>query len=83
MRACTLWYHAHTLGITRLNVYAGLAGFYLLRDRLERSLNLPCGPMKFRSSYWTNHFIQMDRSITQSRGENRYRSLGYRSLTHF
>ena len=28
----TLWYHAHALGITRLNVLAGLAGFYLLRD---------------------------------------------------
>lgn len=43
MRACTLWYHDHTLGITRLNVYAGLAGFYLIRDQRERSLNLPCG----------------------------------------
>ncbi|WP_438014817.1 multicopper oxidase family protein [Sorangium sp. So ce315] len=30
-RATTLWYHDHTLGITRLNVYAGPAGFYLLR----------------------------------------------------
>ncbi|MEU8270460.1 multicopper oxidase [Sphaerisporangium sp. NPDC049002] len=29
--ASTLWYHDHTLGMTRLNVYAGLAGFYLLR----------------------------------------------------
>jgi FtsP/CotA-like multicopper oxidase with cupredoxin domain len=29
--ATTLWYHDHTLGITRLNVYAGPAGFYLLR----------------------------------------------------
>ena len=28
----TLWYHDHTLGITRLNVLMGLAGFYLLRD---------------------------------------------------
>lgn len=28
----TLWYHDHTSGITRLNVYMGLAGFYLLRD---------------------------------------------------
>lgn len=28
----TLWYHDHTLGITRINVYAGLAGFYLLRN---------------------------------------------------
>lgn len=30
-RASTKWYHDHTLGLTRLNVYAGLAGFYLLR----------------------------------------------------
>ncbi|MCO1604677.1 multicopper oxidase family protein [Desulfosporosinus nitroreducens] len=30
--AATLWYHDHTLGITRLNVLMGLAGFYLLRD---------------------------------------------------
>ncbi|MDQ7861053.1 multicopper oxidase domain-containing protein [Peribacillus frigoritolerans] len=43
MQACTLWYHDHTLGITRLNIYAGLAGFYLIRDHRERLLNLPCG----------------------------------------
>lgn len=30
--AGTVWYHDHALGITRLNVYAGLAGFYLIRD---------------------------------------------------
>jgi FtsP/CotA-like multicopper oxidase with cupredoxin domain len=30
--AGTLWYHDHALGITRLNVMSGLAGFYLLRD---------------------------------------------------
>ena len=36
-QAATLWYHDHALGITRLNVYAGLAGFYVLQDqnRLE------------------------------------------------
>lgn len=28
----TLWYHDHGLGITRINVMSGLAGFYLLRD---------------------------------------------------
>ncbi len=39
----TLWYHDHALGITRLNVYAGLAGFYLLRDDNELSLGLPSG----------------------------------------
>lgn len=31
----TLFYHDHSLGITRLNVYAGLEGFYLLRDDKE------------------------------------------------
>jgi bilirubin oxidase len=30
-RAATLWYHDHALGLTRANVYAGPAGFYLLR----------------------------------------------------
>jgi bilirubin oxidase len=30
-RATTLWYHDHTLGMTRTNVYAGLTGFYILR----------------------------------------------------
>src|SRR4030095_13443259 len=30
-KACTNWYHDHTLGMTRANVYAGPAGFYLLR----------------------------------------------------
>lgn len=30
-RASTLWYHDHTLGMTRLNVYAGPMGFYLVR----------------------------------------------------
>jgi spore coat protein A, manganese oxidase len=29
--ATTIWYHDHVLGMTRLNVYAGPAGFYLLR----------------------------------------------------
>jgi len=30
-RAGTNWFHDHTLGMTRLNVYAGPAGFYLMR----------------------------------------------------
>lgn len=37
-QAATLWYHDHVYGMTRLNVYAGMAGFYLLRDRNEDSL---------------------------------------------
>jgi spore coat protein A, manganese oxidase len=30
--AATMWYHDHALGLTRINVMSGLAGFYLLRD---------------------------------------------------
>ena len=38
-----LWYHDHSLGVTRLNVYMGLAGLYFLRDSVESALNLPTG----------------------------------------
>jgi FtsP/CotA-like multicopper oxidase with cupredoxin domain len=34
-RAGTKWYHDHTLGMTRLNVYAGPAGFYIIRGGPE------------------------------------------------
>ncbi len=37
----TLWFHDHALGVTRLNVYAGMAGFYFLRETNEDALNLP------------------------------------------
>ena len=41
--ATTLWYHDHALGITRLNVVAGLAGVYVIRDEEEDALYLPSG----------------------------------------
>lgn len=46
--ATTLWLHDHALGLTRLNVFAGLAAFYLLRDdydtgRVDNPLHLPAG----------------------------------------
>ena len=36
--AGNLWYHDHALGITRLNVYAGMAGFYFVRDNVDTGL---------------------------------------------
>ncbi len=39
----TLWYHDHTNDLTGDQVYAGLAGFYLMDDDYERSLGLPSG----------------------------------------
>ncbi|MCY2991320.1 MAG: multicopper oxidase domain-containing protein [Planctomycetota bacterium] len=40
--AAAIWFHDHTLGVTRLNVYAGLAGAYLITDPgLHLPPNLP------------------------------------------
>ena len=41
--AAMLWYHDHAMGINRLNVFAGLAGAYILRDETEASSGLPRG----------------------------------------
>jgi spore coat protein A len=43
-QATLLWYHDHAMGITRFNVYAGLAGLYIIRDAEEAALCLPAGP---------------------------------------
>src|SRR5258708_28326428 len=43
-RAALLWYHDHVMGITRFDVYAGLAGLWVVRDQPERELGLPEGP---------------------------------------
>ncbi|GAA0611902.1 outer spore coat copper-dependent laccase CotA [Virgibacillus siamensis] len=55
-RGATLWYHDHAMGITRLNVYAGLAGMYIIRDEQEEWLNLPSGEYEIP-------LIMMDRSF--------------------
>jgi FtsP/CotA-like multicopper oxidase with cupredoxin domain len=39
----TLWYHDHSLGITRLNVYAASAGFWLIRDANDGETGLLSG----------------------------------------
>jgi len=46
--AATIWYHDHAFGVTRLNVYAGLAGYYIITDNNEIDLQatgkLPVAP---------------------------------------
>jgi spore coat protein A, manganese oxidase len=54
----TLWYHDHTMDMTAMNVYAGLAGAYLLRHENEHTLaSLP------KEEYEIPLIIQ-DRSFT-------------------
>jgi len=53
----TLWYHDHALGVTRINVMSGLAGFYLLRDPAD-----PIAPLLPSGKYEVPLAIQ-DRSF--------------------
>lgn len=55
-RAATLWYHDHTLGITRNNVYAGMAGFWLLHDEVEAAMNLPGPSPKLEDPAGTKYY---------------------------
>ena len=41
--ATMLWYHDHTMGINRLNIFAGMLGILFVRDDHENSLRLPRG----------------------------------------
>jgi len=41
--ATSMFYHDHTLGATRLNLYAGLAGFYFITDPANEPRGLPSG----------------------------------------
>lgn len=42
-RASTSWYHAHTDLLTAEQVYAGVAGLFIVEDPVEQALNLPRG----------------------------------------
>jgi len=49
MPASLLWFHDHGLGATRLNVFAGLAAAYILRDQFDTGrepnpIGIPGGP---------------------------------------
>ena len=73
--AATLWYHDHVMGATRITVYAGLAGFYLLREpELERTLNLPAGD-------YEREIVIQDRSF-DVKGQLRYPQRGNDPAVH-
>jgi len=71
-RATTLWYHDHTLGMTRLNVYAGPAGFYLIRRGPgDQTVGDLPGPAPARGdaagkSYYEIPIVVQDRAFTPS-----------------
>jgi spore coat protein A len=59
--ATTLWFHDHTLGMTRLNVLSGLAAFYLLRD--NRDTGLPNNPIGLPAGRYENELLIQDRQF--------------------
>jgi len=57
--AGTVWYHDHALGITRLNVYAGMAGFYIIRDDFDTGL--PGNPLSLPAFPYEAAFAIQDK----------------------
>ncbi|KAL6007448.1 Leucine permease transcriptional regulator [Asimina triloba] len=56
--AGNLWYHDHALGLTRINILAGLIGAYIIRNPAkENPLNLPSGEP------FDQHLVIFDRSF--------------------
>jgi len=62
--AGNLWYHDHALGITRLNVYAGMAGFYFVRD--DQDTGLPDNPLNLPASPYEKAYAIQDRMFTEA-----------------
>ena len=77
-RAGTLWYHDHALGITRLNVYAGMAGFWLVRDDVEDALDLP-GPAPRLGDAPDTHYYEIP-FVIQDRSFHTDGSLAYPTI---
>jgi spore coat protein A len=55
-QAGTVWYHDHALGLTRLNVYAGLAGYHLVRDP-QAEAGLPDGEFELPIAIQDKRFL--------------------------
>ena len=59
--ATMLWYHDHALGITRLNVFAGLFGAFFIRDKIEDALKLPKGRYEIPLIIYDRNFDRLGR----------------------
>jgi spore coat protein A len=59
--ATTLWFHDHALGVVRLNVFSGLAAFYLIRD--HRDTGLPNNPITLPGGAFEQELLIADRSF--------------------
>ncbi|XP_044494609.1 multicopper oxidase LPR1-like [Mangifera indica] len=59
-----LWYHDHAVGLTRVNLLAGLIGAYIIRDQLvEAPLGLPNGDEFDRTLFVFDRSFRRDGTI--------------------
>jgi len=65
----TIWYHDHAWGITRLNVYAGLAGYYIIRDPGHEPAGLPGGAYEIPLAIQDRMFTSEGQLLYPSEGE--------------
>lgn len=67
-----LWYHDHAMGLTRVNLLAGLVGAYVIRQpEIERPLGLPSGDEFDRVLVLFDRSFRVDGSIyMNSTGNN-------------
>lgn len=93
-RASTIWYHDHALGMTRLNVYAGPAGFYIIRggpagddavldSRSGRTAILPGPAPKENDKFPSNKTYYEIPIVIQDRSFNADGSLFYPNTREF
>jgi spore coat protein A, manganese oxidase len=54
--AAMLWYHDHAMGLNRLNMYAGLFGTAIVRDKQEEALGLPSGKYEVPITLYDRNF---------------------------
>ena len=59
-----LWLHDHALGITRLNVYAGMAAFYVVRD--SQDTGTTSNPMKLPAFPYELGYVIQDRLFKEN-----------------
>lgn len=67
-----LWYHDHAMGLTRVNILAGLLGAYIIRHpHVEKPLRLPAGDEFDRALIVFDRSFRVDGSIfMNSTGNN-------------
>ncbi|HEY2578656.1 MAG TPA: multicopper oxidase domain-containing protein [Streptosporangiaceae bacterium] len=60
-QSTTLWFHDHALGVTRLNVFSGLAAFYFIRDQFDTGL--PNNPLRLPAGAQEIELMIQDRQF--------------------